>query len=225
LAPGESQELLLDFAINDMASYGDMGDIARPCYVLEKGAYTLYVGTSVRKLQALDCKYVLDDHLITEQLQSLGAPEKLKRRMLADGSYLPLECKPVTRTLFPCDYKIAKAPEETYKLIDVVNGVIDLDTFIAQLTDEELCDLVGGQPPTGLSDTCGMENLKRLEVPNVMTIDGPAGVRLRRLSGIKATATLSDIPIKLADIANNTASQIKLKAIVMIRHIRLIKPI
>ena len=44
-------------------------------------------------------------------------------------------------------------------------------------------------------------------------------------SGIKATATPSDTPMKLADIANNTASQINPKTIVIIRHIRLIKPI
>ena len=188
LQPGESQDICISFAINDMAAYDDMGAIARSCYVLEKGTYTLYVGTSVREVQELDYKYILNEHKITQQLQSYGAPEKLKRRMLSDGSYLPLECKPVTRAVFPCEYELAKAPEESHNLIDVVNGVIDLDTFIAQLTDEELCNLVGGQPPTGLSDTCGMGNLKRLEIPNVMTIDGPAGVRLRRLSGIKATA-------------------------------------
>ena len=188
LQPGESQDICISFEINDMASYDDMGAIAHSCYVLEKGTYTLYIGTSVREVQEIDYKYVLDEHKITEQLQAYGAPENLKRRMLSDGSYLPLECKPVTRAVFPCNYAFAKAPEETHHLIDVVNGVIDLDTFIAQLTDEELCNLVGGQPPTGLSDTCGMGNLKRLEIPNVMTIDGPAGVRLRRLSGIKATA-------------------------------------
>lgn len=188
LQPGETQNICISFEINDMASFDDMGAIARSAYVLEKGKYTLYIGTSVREVQEIDYKYFLDEHKIVQQLQSYGAPEKLKRRMLADGSYLPLECKPVTRAVFPCNYAFAKAPEETHHLIDVVNGVIDLDTFIAQLTDEELCNLVGGQPPTGLSDTCGMGNLKRLKIPNVMTIDGPAGVRLRRLSGIKSTA-------------------------------------
>lgn len=188
LQPGESQELCLSFAIKDMASFDDMGDIARSSYVLEKGTYKLYIGTSVREVAEIDYAYHLEEHVIIEKLHSYGAPEKLKRRMLSDGSYQTLECAPITRTTFPCDYQFAKAPEAEHKLIDVVDGKIDLDTFIAQLTDEELCNLVGGQPPTGLSDTCGMGNLKRLEIPNVMTIDGPAGVRLRRLSGIKSTA-------------------------------------
>ncbi|MBQ8038836.1 MAG: glycoside hydrolase family 3 C-terminal domain-containing protein, partial [Lachnospiraceae bacterium] len=37
LAPGESQDLCITFAINDMASYDDCGVIAKSCYVLEKG--------------------------------------------------------------------------------------------------------------------------------------------------------------------------------------------
>ena len=188
LAPGESQDLCISFAINDMASFDDMGDIAKSCYVLEKGTYQFHLGTSVRNTILLDYTYTLTEDVIAEELHSYGAPEKLKRRMVSDGSYLDLECKPVTRAQFPCTYQMAKKPAEEHKLIDVYEGKIDLDTFIAQLTDEELCHLVGGQPAAGLSDTCGMGNLPRLGIPNVMTIDGPAGVRLRRLSGIKSTA-------------------------------------
>lgn len=188
LAPGESQDLCISFAINEMASFDDMGAIAKSCYVLEKGTYQLHLGTSVRNTLLLDYTYTLNEDVIAEELHSYGAPEKLKRRMLSDGSYLELECKPVTRAQFPCTYQMTEKPAEEYKLIDVYEGKISLDAFIAQLTDEELCHLVGGQPAAGLSDTCGMGNLPRLGIPNVMTIDGPAGVRLRRLSGIKSTA-------------------------------------
>ena len=188
LSPGESQDLCISFAINDLASFDDMGIISKSCYIMEKGAYTLFLGANVRDAKAIDFQYVVDDHVITEKLHSYGAPPNLKRRMLADGSYLELECKPVEKTVFPCKYQFSEKPNQEYKLIDVYEGKVNLDTFIAQLTDEELCHLVGGQPPTGLSDTCGMGNLPRLGIPNVMTIDGPAGVRLRRLSGIKSTA-------------------------------------
>lgn len=188
LQPGESQEILISFAIRDMASFDDMGDVALSAYVLEKGTYKLFLGTSVRSAKEMEYTYTLAENVIVEQLHSYGAPEKLSRRMLADGTYKVLECKPITRATFSCTYEFAKKPEEDHNLIEVFEGKIDLDTFIAQLTDEELCNMVGGQPLTGLSDTCGMGNLKRLGVPNVMTIDGPAGVRLRRLSGIKSTA-------------------------------------
>lgn len=188
LAPGESQDLCITFTINDMASFDDIGAIAKSSYVMEKGTYKLFLGSNVRVAKEMDFSYDLDADVITEKLHSYGAPENLRRRMLSDGSYLELECKSVERTAFPCEYQIGQKPEEEHKLIDVYEGKISLDTFIAQLTDAELCHLVGGQPPTGLSDTCGMGNLPRLGIPNVMTIDGPAGVRLRRLSGIKSTA-------------------------------------
>ena len=70
----------------------------------------------------------------------------------------------------------------------MAEGKVDLDTFIAQMTDEELIGIVGGQAPTGVASTGGMGNLKRLGVPNVMTVDGPAGVRLKPHTGVKTTA-------------------------------------
>jgi len=190
LAPGESEDLCIRFAINDMASFDDIGAIAKSCFVLEKGVYNIYVGTSVRDVEKLEFAYELTDDVITEQLHSYCAPERLDKRMKADGNYETVTCEPVQRTVFPCKYKIAEKPdtEEPYKLIDVAEGKVDLDTFIAQLTDEELCHLVGGQPGQGISSTSGMGNLKRLDIPLVMTADGPAGLRSRTVSFIPTTA-------------------------------------
>lgn len=190
LAPSESQVLQITFAVNDMASYDDLGVVSKSCYVLEKGSYTIYVGTSVRNAEAIDYTYDLEENAIAEQLRSLGAPEKLDKRMKADGTYETVECKPVERASFPCNYKCAEKPEveEAYKLIDVAEGKIDLDTFMAQLTDEELIHLVGGQPNTGVANTSGMGNVKRLSIPNVMTVDGPAGVRVTKGSNVRTTA-------------------------------------
>lgn len=190
LAPGESEDLCITFAINDMASFDDCGAIAKSCFVLEKGVYHIYVGTSVRDVEELEFTYELTDDVITEQLHSYCAPENLDKRMKVDGSYESLECEPVQRTVFSCEYKFAEKPdvEEPYKLLDVAKERVDLDTFIAQLTDEELCHLVGGQPGQGVSSTSGMGNLPRLGIPLVMTADGPAGLRSRTISYIPTTA-------------------------------------
>lgn len=190
LAPGESEELSISFAIRDMASFDDCGDVALSCFVMEAGTYHFYLGTSVREAKELDYTYELAETVITEQLHSYCAPEKLDKRMKADGSYETLECKPVTRTEFPCDYKFAEAPdvEKPYLLLAVAKGKIDLDTFIAQLTDEELCHLVGGQRGRGISSTSGMGDLLKYEIPLFMTADGPAGLRSRTSSKIPATA-------------------------------------
>ena len=190
LTPGESEDLCITFAINDMASFDDCGVISKSCFVLEKGVYHIYVGTSVRDVEELEFTYELMDDVITEQLHSYCAPENLDKRMKVDGSYESLECEPVQRTVFPCEYKFAEKPdvEEPYKLLDVAKGRVDLDTLIAQLTDEELCHLVGGQPGQGVSSTSGMGNLPRLGIPLVMTADGPAGLRSRTISYIPTTA-------------------------------------
>lgn len=190
LSPGESEELCISFAIKDMASYDDRGDVALSCYVMEEGAYQFYLGTSVREAKKLDYTYELIKNVITEQLHSYCAPEKLDKRMKADGSYEMLKCKPITRAEFPCDYKFAKASdvEKPYTLLSVAKGKIDLDTFIAQLTDEELCHLVSGQPGHGISSTSGMGHMLHYEIPLFMTADGPAGLRSRTASKIPATA-------------------------------------
>lgn len=190
LAPGEKEDLFIRFAINDMASFDDCGIVANSCFVLEKGVYQIYVGTSVRDVEKLEFTYELTDNVITEQLHSYCAPENLNKRMKVNGSYETVECQPTQRVRFSCEYKIAEKPdtEVPYTLLDVAEGKVDLDTFIAQLTDEELCHLVGGQPGQGVSSTSGMGNLNRLGIPLVMTADGPAGLRTRTISFIPTTA-------------------------------------
>lgn len=83
---------------------------------------------------------------------------------------------------------LAEKPEAEYKLIDVAEGKVDLDAFIAQMTEEELCHLVSGQPSRGVANTGGMGSLDRLGIPVVMTADGPAGVRIRKECEVNTTA-------------------------------------
>lgn len=188
LSPGESQELHISFDINDMASFDDQGVIAKSAYVLEKGTYQVYVGTDVRNASMVDFVYVLEDDVVTEQLHSYGAPERFDKRMKADGSYEAVECKPVDRAVFPCEYRIAEKPEKMHRLIDVAENKVDLDTFIAQLTDEELIHLLGGQENRGVAGTSGMGSLARYGIPPIMTTDGPAGIHIKKYKGVYTTA-------------------------------------
>lgn len=188
LSPGETQEICISFAVKDMASFDDSGIVAASCYILEKGTYKIYVGTNVRNAEEIDYTYELDETVITQKLHSYCIPERLDKRMKADGSYEILECKSVERTDFICNYKLAEKPKEEYKLIDVAEGKVDLDTFIAQLTDEELCHLVTGQPNRGVANTSGMGAIDRLGIPAVMTVDGPAGVRINKVCEVNTTA-------------------------------------
>ena len=208
LQPGETQELTLEFPIYAMASYDDLGKVAKSAYVLEKGEYTFYVGNSVRNTAALDDLFSLTEDRIVQQLSTKLTPKGLKKRLLADGSYealpvsekspetweqmpgLPLEeletVYPKTRSniLRPRD----RDKREIHWFDEVAEGKITLDEFVAQLTDEDICYLLSGQPNLGVANTQGFGNLPAYGVPNAMTSDGPAGVRIHRECGVYTTA-------------------------------------
>ena len=188
LAPCESETLTVTFAVKDMASFDDMGVVAKSAYVLEKGTYRIYVGTDVRRAEVIDFTYELPENVITQQLHAYGVPEKLDRRLKADGSYETLKCKSIERVTFPCEYQCADKPEEKYQLIDVAEGRIDLDAFIAQLSDDDLIHLIGGHEDRGVANTCGVGSLNSFGIPPIMTADGPAGVRIYRCTGVLTTA-------------------------------------
>ena len=63
-----------------------------------------------------------------------------------------------------------------------------LDEFMDILTLDDCINLLGGQPNTGCANTFGMGNLPEYGVPNVMTADGPAGLRILPKCGVNTTA-------------------------------------
>ena len=69
-------------------------------------------------------------------------------------------------------------PNGAQPLSAVAEGKLSLDEFMAQLGDEELIHLLGGQPNAGVSNTFGIGNLPEYGVPDITTADGPAGLRL-----------------------------------------------
>lgn len=207
LAPGETQKMVLRFQINDMASYDDLGKVKKAAYVLEKGEYRFYIGTSIRDTVEDNYVMVLDEDIITEQLSSKMVPTQLKKRMLPDGQYeeLPLG-EPFDTDASVLEKRDSKdmdghtpvvkfrpgfvlwKQEEFHCLNEVAEGTISMEEFLAQLSDEQLAELLGGQPNTGVANTFGYGNLPEYGVPNIMTADGPAGLRISRKCGVCTTA-------------------------------------
>ncbi len=189
LEPGQSQTINVEFEVSSMASYDDLGKLQKSAYLLEKGEYVFYVGNNCRNLTAADFRYLVkDEYIVTRQLSQKCAPNKLEKRMVADGSFevLPAFAIEEHNVSYPAN-KCAK-PENEHMFVDVANGKITLDEFIAQLTNDELISLLGGVPNRGVANTSGMGGIERLGVPAIMTVDGPAGVRIAPVTGIATTA-------------------------------------
>ena len=208
LEPDSYQELTLTWDLSVMASYDDLGKVAKAAYVLEKGEYNFYIGNSVRNTICSEYVYRLDEDVIVQQLSTKLQPNALKKRLLSDGSYeeLPL----FERKIEFCDF-LPEVPVEVLDNIytpmrlvstmprdrdkrdihwfdEVADGKITMDEFIAQLPNEVICHMLGGQPNFGVANTCGFGNLPDFGVPNAMTADGPAGVRIKEECGVYTTA-------------------------------------
>ena len=165
LQPGESEVVTLSFPVAQMASYDDLGKIQKSAYVLEHGDYDIFVGTSVADVKKV-WTYTMESDAVTEQLTARCVPQKLAKRLLADGTY---EALPMEEWLQ--NYEI---PEPVPELAD--------------LTDEELCNFLGGSPAIGVCNTCCFPPLEKRGLPAQPTADGPAGIRLEEKYGIPTTA-------------------------------------
>ena len=210
LQVGETQLIELHCELSALAAYDDLGKVQKSAYVLEKGDYRFYVGSSVRDVEEVDLKYQLEKDVIVKQLSAKLVPTSLSRRMLSDGSYEEL---PMTDPVDPNasvigvldnKYKEGKAPMvraiPDYQFVDgmqrhgehgfmeVVDGKISMDDFVAQLSIDELIHLLGGQPNVGIANAFGFGNMPEYEIPSVMMADGPAGVRIDKGIGIYTTA-------------------------------------
>lgn len=199
LAPGESQSLRITIAPYTLASYDDAGAVCRSAWVLEKGDYTFFVGSSVREGQVLPFAYTVETDKVLEQVTDRCQPRQLNWRLLADGSHAPVEnlaplpkpgLDPELPQGQPVEMKpnVEDAPQAEHSFDEVAQGKITLDEFMESLTIEQMVYLLGGQPNRGVANTCGMGGLKSHGIPCAMTADGPAGLRIDKWCGVNTTA-------------------------------------
>ncbi|HIS26493.1 MAG TPA: glycoside hydrolase family 3 protein [Candidatus Pullilachnospira intestinigallinarum] len=208
LEAGDSQVMRLTMREDFMASYDDLGKVKKSAYVLEPGIYRFWLGGSVREAREIPFFVEKKETEIVAQYTEKCAPKALKKRLLADGTYEEMPQRPAEECplgLVPQEVEklegvipavrerkqvqLSQLPAPgTIMLKDVAEGKATLDQLIEQLTDEELADLLGGQPNTGAANTYGMGNIPDHGVPNIMTADGPAGLRIQPQCGICTTA-------------------------------------
>lgn len=197
LAPGESQTLELSVSRQQLASFDDAGLTGhKDAYVLQKGSYRFFLGGDVRSAQLLST-YAVDTDDVLCQLKEAAAPQEpfpilacqelngkvvtVSRRAAAKTADLK------TRILDSLPPSVFQTGDKGYLLKDVKESRIDLDTFIAQLSVEELEAISRGAyimgHPLGPKGNAGIfggvtESLRAKGIPPVVTTDGPSGIRL-----------------------------------------------
>ena len=182
LAAGETQELMIAFAMSDLASY----DAENSCYVLEKGIYVLKLGKSSRDLSVCGGIQLKKDCVTKQVRHVLGTTDF--------EDYSPKvheeEKLPKDVTLLTMDPKAIQTEKICYKADP------EIDPGLHDLTDEELVYLAlgafrpkeksmnGGIGDSGkrvagaAGETTGQ--LQEKGIPVLTMADGPAGLRLNK---------------------------------------------
>ncbi|MBR5294978.1 MAG: glycoside hydrolase family 3 protein, partial [Clostridia bacterium] len=196
LAPGESQNLTLSFSLSDFASFDDLGKIKESAFVLEKGLYRIYLGNNVRDAKEI-FSFSLEKDRVVKKCKAYVSPNKLEKRLLANGKYEVLPKK--EKVKMPARTFEGKACENAERmLLEKALKEGRVDEFCCALTPEEGLELVHGHP-TAQSSSTGYIGISRrgrstpgavidqTGIPPVGTADGPAGYRAVVHADIKST--------------------------------------
>lgn len=189
LMPGETETLQIRCDKKNFSSYID-GKL-----LLEAGEYEIFVGTDVEKAKAVS-KYEQDYQILEEYEEALApveAFECLTRKKNSEGQWVEEYelCKPQTASqkshiLADVFDAVEYTGDMGYKLSDVYNKKVDLDTFMAQLSDEDLVDFFHGEGMCSKQVTPGVagafggvtDSLKSFGIPVAACADGPSGIRM-----------------------------------------------
>ena len=201
----DNLELYVDKA--SLASFDDSGVTGhKDCYVIEEGEYKFYLGTDVRSAKEV-FSVNLEEEVI-KQVEEVCPPNEEFNRLVNKNGQMSYEKVP-TRIVSLKEKILNRLPKTYeytgdlgYKLIDVKEGKITLEQFVAQLNDDELETLTRGglegmYSPRGIAGNAGVfgatsDSLLEKGIPSVCTNDGPSGIRLQ------AHSTLLPIGVGLA---------------------------
>lgn len=208
LEPGQSEELSIHIPWRDLASYDDAGVTgARSAWVLEAGEYRFCVGSNVRSA-VYGGSLEVEELTVVEQLREAMAPveafERLYPGEAVDGTgtqipggqdpgKVPAYGKAPLRSASPMEHRNENLPDSYpyagdlgYKLWDVAEGRVSMETFLSQFTEEDLCCLVRGEgmcspkvtPGTASAFGGVTSRLKAFGLPVACCADGPSGIRM-----------------------------------------------
>lgn len=208
LKPGESETMILTFAIKEMASYSE----ADAAWVLEKGDYVIRVGSSARSTEvaavltlAEEVKTQIGKNLFPLDIQlkeikpdTAAAKAAYEKNSEGTGRVYHGSIQP---SCIKAEHMVYQGKREEYKtdqekkltVQDVKNGDCTVEELVAQLTVEEMADMCVGTLRAGEGNVVGNASytvpgaagdtssiLKGSRgIKNMILADGPAGLRLQ----------------------------------------------
>ena len=193
LNPGETQEVTIFVPFSALASFDDSGVTGhKNCWILEEGDFVFEIGNCINNTISAGIYRSLTTTVIERLEEAMAPKEEFQRYVYSKDGSKTLENVPL-RTIEPSDRRNINMPKEIaytgdkgYKLVDVYDGKVQMEDFIAQLSDEDLICIVHGEgmnsqrvtPGTGGAFGGVSDKLVEYGIPTVCVSDGPSGIRM-----------------------------------------------
>lgn len=198
----EEEKIEMDIPVYRLASFDDSGVSGhKDAYVLEAGIYRFHAGTNVRNTVETSVNgsfdWKLEDTLLLVQCEEAMAPVEPFMRMRPlvtdnDTRTIGYELVPIRtisikeRIACALPTPISYTGDQGLLLKDVFAGKCTMETFIAQLSLDDLAAIVRGEGMCSLKVTPGTaaafggvsDNLLHFGIPIGCCADGPSGIRM-----------------------------------------------
>lgn len=203
LKPGAGEMVEMKFSLKEIASFDDTGVTGyKNCFLLEKGTYNVLISKNCMT-DVCSKSFEIPEDIILEQCTKALYPTQNFNRMkpvLQNGNWdityeevVGEENDLRTKIDNNIPKEIPYTGDKGIKLVDVRDGKVGMEEFIAQFSDEDLAIISFGEGMNSPKVTAGTgcafgglsESLLMKGVPVACGDDGPSGLRID--SGVVGT--------------------------------------